>query len=268
MLLSRLTQSALPKQSKSQKLIRQLHDIGPPKLTQSAACKGRTLSIEDVTNTTERRDVTPVSDEQVKEARKSTHKCGGDNTKFLSFSPIYSRNQRHPLRKYCFLDADNFPIVDPVEWMEAKVFKDTGCVLWPDFWWATTSPHYFQVLNLPTPSLLSLGTTESGQIIISKRTHSDVLLLVLYYNIFGPSFYYPLLTQCDAGEGDKETWLYAAIALEKSYYQVRQKNGIIGHHTNEGFKSASMMQHNPQADYSTYLQEEREEKEHPVFRKK
>ncbi|KAA8570206.1 hypothetical protein EYC84_002525 [Monilinia fructicola] len=166
-----------------------------------------------------------------------------------------------------FLDADNFPIVDPVEWMESKVFKDMGYVLWPDFWWATTSPHYFQVLNVPTPSLLSLGTTESGQIIISKRTHSDVLLLVLYYNIFGPSFYYPLLTQCDAGEGDKETWLYAAIALEKNYYQVRQKNGIIGHHTDEGFKSASMMQHDPQADYSTYLKEEREEREHLVFRK-
>ncbi|KAG4033307.1 hypothetical protein MFRU_005g03190 [Monilinia fructicola] len=327
------------------KLIRQLHNTGPPKLTQPAACKGRTLSIEEVTNTTERRDVTPVSDKQVEEARKahttvveiirnSSHLvpytaetkgivtvAGGRYTGALLvtlrmlrrtnstlpvevFMPTADDYNEHTcevvlpsLNARCvmipqyenlkiaryqykifavilssfeevlFLDADNFPIVDPVEWMESKVFKDMGYVLWPDFWWATTSPHYFQVLNVPTPSLLSLGTTESGQIIISKRTHSDVLLLVLYYNIFGPSFYYPLLTQCDAGEGDKETWLYAAIALEKNYYQVRQKNGIIGHHTDEGFKSASMMQHDPQADYSTYLKEEREEREHLVFRK-
>ncbi|KAI9642367.1 mannosyltransferase [Ciborinia camelliae] len=327
------------------KLIRKLHQVAPPELTQPATCIGRTLGIEEVTNDTERRNVTPVSDEQVEAARKahenvvdmirnSSHLvpytpkskgivtvAGGRYTGALLvtlrmlrrtnstlpvevFMPNPEDYNKHTcevvlpslnarcvlipqyeglkIAKYqykifavilssfedvLFLDADNFPIVDPVEWMGAKVYKDTGYVLWPDFWWATTSPHYFQVLNLPPPSLLSLGTTESGQIIISKRTHSDVLLLVLYYNIFGPSFYYPLLTQCDAGEGDKETWLYAAIALEKNYYQVRQRTGIIGHHSTDGYKSASMMQHNPEDDYSTYLREEKEKKEHPLYRK-
>ncbi|CCD56913.1 hypothetical protein QC760_003965 [Botrytis cinerea] len=326
-------------------IVRRLHEAAPPKLTESAACVGKTLGIEQVTNVTERRDVTPVSDEQVEAAklahksaveviRTSTHLvpyksgtqgivtvAGGRFTGALlvSLRMLRRTNSTLPVEVFMpnpedynehtcevvlpslnarcvmipkyegltiskyqykifavilssfedvlFLDADNFPIVDPVEWFKAPVFKDNGYVLWPDFWWATTSPHYFRVLELPTPSLLSLGTTESGQVIMSKRTHSDVLLLVLYYNIFGPSFYYPLLTQCDAGEGDKETWLYAAIALEKDYYQVRQRNGVIGHHTADGFRGSSMMQHNPSDDYSTYLQEEKEKKEHPVWRK-
>ncbi|THV51591.1 hypothetical protein BGAL_0105g00050 [Botrytis galanthina] len=326
-------------------IVRRLYEAAPPKLTESAACVGRPFGIEEVTNGTERRDVTPVSDEQIEAARlahvlaaeiirNSTHLipyesgtrgivtvAGGRFTGALlvSLRMLRRTNSTLPVEVFMpnpedynehtcevvlpslnarcvmipkyedltiskyqykifavllskfedvlFLDADNFPIVDPVEWFGAPVFKQNGYVLWPDFWWATTSPHYFQVLGVPTPSLLSLGTTESGQVIMSKRTHTDVLLLVLYYNIFGPSFYYPLLTQCDAGEGDKETWLYAAIALERNYYQVRQKNGIIGHHTTDGFRGSSMMQHNPSDDYSEYLREETEQKEHPVYRK-
>lgn len=189
------------------KLIRQLHNTGPPKLTQPAACKGRTLSIEEVTNTTERRDVTPVSDKQVEEARKahttvveiirnSSHLvpytaetkgivtvAGGRYTGALLvtlrmlrrtnstlpvevFMPTADDYNEHTcevvlpsLNARCvmipqyenlkiaryqykifavilssfeevlFLDADNFPIVDPVEWMESKVFKDMGYVL-------------------------------------------------------------------------------------------------------------------------------------------
>ncbi|QSZ32368.1 hypothetical protein DSL72_001942 [Monilinia vaccinii-corymbosi] len=389
-------------------LIRQLNTLGPPALTKPAACTGRTLAIEDVTNDTERRDVTPVSDEQVAQARKahtrvvdmirkSSHSvpykahtrgivtvAGGRYTGALlvtlrmlrrtnSTLPVqvfmptagdYDQNTCEVIlpslnarcvmipqyeglsiakfqykifavllssfEEVLFLDADNFPIVDPAAWMGASVFKDTGYVLvraflsphqgfnasilklqfgnarflildyfiwdaelysfkharrflpppkafaapretqsltltqWPDFWWATASPHYFQVANHPTPSLLSLGTTESGQLIISKRTHSDVLLLALYYNIFGPPFYYPLLTQCDAGQGDKETWLYAVLALGKRYYQVKQKTGILGYHSDDGFHGASMTQQNPQDDYSTYRQER--EHEHALFR--
>ncbi|KAJ8059079.1 hypothetical protein OCU04_012055 [Sclerotinia nivalis] len=326
-------------------LVRKLHQIAPLELIEPAACPGQTVAIEAVTIDTERRDVTPVSDQQIQAARiahenvvdmirNSSHLvpytpgskgivtvAGGRFTGALlvSLRMLRRTNSTLPVEVFMpdpedynkhtcevvlpslnarcvmipqyenltiaryqykifavmlssfedvlFLDADNFPIVDPIEWMEAKVYKDTGYVMWPDFWLATTSPHYFQVINIPAPSLLSIGTTESGQIIISKRTHSDVLLLALYYNIFGPSFYYPLLTQCDPGEGDKETWLYAAIALEKSYFQVRQRTGVIGHNSPDGYQTASMVQHNPSDDYSTYLQEKKKGKEHPLFRK-
>ncbi|CAD6445945.1 74bfba49-9e62-4ca1-9fdd-22ac9a6975cd [Sclerotinia trifoliorum] len=325
-------------------LVRKLHQIAPPQLTEPAACPGKTVAIEAATIETERRDVTPVSDEKIQAARiahenvvdmirNSSHLvpytpgskgivtvAGGKFTGALLVSirmlrrtnstlpvEVFMPNPEDYNKHTCevvlpslnarcvlipqyedltiaryqykifavllssfedvlFLDADNFPIVDPIEWMEAKVYKDTGYVLWPDFWLATTSPHYFQVINIPAPSLLSIGTTESGEVIISKRTHSDVLLLALYYNIFGPSFYYPLLTQCDPGEGDKETWLYAAIALEKSYFQVRQRTGVVGHNSPDGYQTASMVQHNPSDDYSTYLQEEKKGEDHPLFR--
>ncbi|GME81402.1 unnamed protein product [Ambrosiozyma monospora] len=63
-------------------------------------------------------------------------------------------------------------------------------------------------------------STESGEFLIRKSTHFDVLLLALYYNLDGPQGYYPLLSQCGPGEGDKETFVAAATCLKKNYYQV------------------------------------------------
>lgn len=189
------------------RLILKLNNAGPPALTEHAACVGRTLVIEEVTIDTERRDLTPVSDEKIEAARKahenvvemirnsshlvpSTPKtrgivtvAGGRYTGALLvtlrmlrrtnstlpvevFMPTPQDYNKHTcevvlptLNARCvmipqyegltianyqykifavilssfedvlFLDADNFPIVDPVEWMDARVFKDTGYVL-------------------------------------------------------------------------------------------------------------------------------------------
>jgi alpha 1,2-mannosyltransferase len=67
---------------------------------------------------------------------------------------------------------------------------------------------------------------------ISKRKHSLSLLLALYYNFYGPRFYYKLLCQMAAGEGDKETWLAAVTALNKTYYQVREGTQPVGRYIN------------------------------------
>jgi alpha 1,2-mannosyltransferase len=115
---------------------------------------------------------------------------------------------------------------------------------------------------------MEYGTTESGQIIISKSRHWDTLLLVLYYNMFGPSFYYPLLTQCDPGEGDKETWLYAALALLKPYHQVRERTEVLGHLEKKKdsdefeYMGAGMVQHNPTDDWTL----SRAEETRPLYR--
>lgn len=192
-------------------IVRRLHEAAPPKLTESAACVGKTLGIEQVTNVTERRDVTPVSDEQVEAAklahksaveviRTSTHLvpyksgtqgivtvAGGRFTGALlvSLRMLRRTNSTLPVEVFMpnpedynehtcevvlpslnarcvmipkyegltiskyqykifavilssfedvlFLDADNFPIVDPVEWFKAPVFKDNGYVLVGNF---------------------------------------------------------------------------------------------------------------------------------------
>lgn len=188
-------------------LIRKLHEIAPPKLTEPVECIGSTLAIEDITEDTERRDVTHLSDEQVQAARiahenvvkivrESAHSvpyipksrgivtvAGGRYTGALLvtlrmlrrtnstlpvevFMPTPEDYNKHTcevvlptLNARCrmipqyqdltiaryqykifavilstfedvlFLDADNFPIVDPAEWMDAQVYKNTGYVL-------------------------------------------------------------------------------------------------------------------------------------------
>lgn len=192
-------------------IVRRLYEAAPPKLTESAACVGRTLGIEEVTNGTERRDVTPVSDEQIEAARlahvlaveiirNSTHLipyesgtrgivtvAGGRFTGALlvSLRMLRRTNSTLPVEVFMpnpedynehtcevvlpslnarcvmipkyedltiskyqykifavllskfedvlFLDADNFPIVDPVEWFGAPVFKQNGYVLVRNF---------------------------------------------------------------------------------------------------------------------------------------
>ncbi|KAK7679537.1 Golgi alpha-1,2- mannosyltransferase [Cerrena zonata] len=50
----------------------------------------------------------------------------------------------------------------------------------------------------------------------------------MYYNYYGPDYYYPLLSQGAAGEGDKETFIAAAHKLKLPYYQVKEFNREFG----------------------------------------
>lgn len=43
---------------------------------------------------------------------------------------------------------------------------------------------------------------------------------MLYYQLYGPSIYYPLLSQGTLGQGEKETYVAAAMALNMSFYQI------------------------------------------------
>lgn len=128
-----------------------------------------------------------------------------------------------------FLDADNFPIVDPTSWFDSRPFRERGMITWPDFWANTASPLYYSISNQSTPVLQEQhASTEAGSILISRSKHNRTLLLAFYYNLFGPGFYYELLAQNGiGGEGDKETWVAAANALGAGYYQVRERNHAL-----------------------------------------
>ncbi|GMF65764.1 unnamed protein product [[Candida] boidinii] len=87
-------------------------------------------------------------------------------------------------------------------------------------------------------------TSESGMVMVNKIEHAETLLLILYYNIYGPDFYYPMITQGGAGEGDKDTFIAAAYALNKKVYQVKQGMSFIGYHE-DGFHSKALGQWDP-----------------------
>lgn len=121
------------------------------------------------------------------------------------------------------MDADNFLVSKPGLLFDDDAFLDNGMVTWPYYWERTTSPALLRVSNI---ELCKKGTTygydkhgiyqlgiiasdvedhdyknipmhdtecslanissESDQLLVSKKTHLEVLLLALCYNMNGP----------------------------------------------------------------------------------
>ena len=150
------------------------------------------------------------------------------------------------------LDSDAFPIQNPLPLFEEEPFKNHGLIVWPDFWYPSESPYYFEIAKIETiPRLTERASVESGEIMYSKSKHDMSLMLAAYYNYYGPTYYYPLLSQGAPGEGDKETFAWAATALKKPYYAVHERVMALGRHdTNGEYLGSAMAQHDPIADYA------------------
>ncbi|TVY33426.1 Alpha-1,2-mannosyltransferase [Lachnellula occidentalis] len=127
-----------------------------------------------------------------------------------------------------FLDADNFPVYKPDDLFEAEVYKQRGMVLWPDYWQCTSSPYFNQVTGLDENALQDRPTIETGQMLVDKKKHADTLSLAGYYNAYGDKYFYRLLSQGGAGEGDKETFAAAALVLNNSFYTMSERPRPFG----------------------------------------
>ena len=148
-----------------------------------------------------------------------------------------------------FLDADSFPVHNPQVLFDSEPYKSTGMVLWPDFWYATPSEHFFEITSSERPPSSLRQSSESGEILINKRTHKRTLLMAAYYNYYGPEHYYPLLAQGGPGEGDKETFLPAAEIAGDLVYQVSEKIVAIGHSDGQYLDGSAMVQFHPADDF-------------------
>lgn len=151
-----------------------------------------------------------------------------------------------------FLDSDCMALLDPRELFDSEPFLSTGLVSWPDYWIATEDPVFYRIAGLSSfPKGLPARSSEAGQLLISKQTHLTTLLLAAYYNIYGPGIYYPILSQGAAGEGDKETFLAAAVVLDNPEYRVRHRLGTVGYHeADRKFHGTAMAQYHPIDDYA------------------
>jgi alpha 1,2-mannosyltransferase len=147
-----------------------------------------------------------------------------------------------------FLNADTFPVWNPDEFLLTEPFRSAGFVTWPDFWESTASPLFYQIAALDVPPLSVRPSSESDQLLLSKRTHAAVLLLAAYYNYYGPNYFYPLLYQGAVGQGDKETYLHAAMALNRPFYDVRRPVSVLGHSTDDEHVGLAMLQGDPTQD--------------------
>ncbi|ODV59053.1 alpha-mannosyltransferase [Ascoidea rubescens DSM 1968] len=184
------------------------------------------------------------------------------------------------------LDSDNMPAIKPDYLFDSEVFQDNGLVTWPDFWRRTTSPYFYDIADVHVGERIRFGytnygiythgisvqdekniskvpfhdregaipdsSTESGQLLVNKKTHFKMLLLSLYYNTYGPDHYYPLLSQGSTGEGDKDTFLAAAVKTGSKFYQVNKFVGVLGYNADGGYHGTSMVQHDPVEDYQKF----------------
>ncbi|KAB8294260.1 hypothetical protein EYC80_009687 [Monilinia laxa] len=149
-----------------------------------------------------------------------------------------------------FLDADNFPVYAPDELFTSKPFTSEHLVLWPDYWSPTPSETLGTIIGLEVSAINSRPTIEAGQVLVNKAHQTEALLLAAYYNAYG-DYYYHLMTQGGAGEGDKETFSVAALVLGKSFYTVSQLPRPLGMRGN----GAAVLQADPMEDSTSNGQE-------------
>ncbi|CAH2352291.1 alpha-1,2-mannosyltransferase Mnn2p [[Candida] railenensis] len=181
------------------------------------------------------------------------------------------------------LDSDNIPVHPPDHLFTSEPFVSNGLIVWPDFWKRATSPDYYRIADITldktklTPKYNELTgeyenvkpyppgeevplherlgaipdpTSESGQLMVSKKSHMKAILLALYYNMYGPSHFYPLFSQGSDGEGDKETFLAATVALKQPFYQVSKFLNAFGYfNTKNEFVGTGMGQYDPAEDF-------------------
>ncbi|KAF7547089.1 hypothetical protein G7046_g9116 [Stylonectria norvegica] len=145
------------------------------------------------------------------------------------------------------LDSDSIPLVDPeVAIFQAEPYISSGLITWPDFWAATESPRFWQIAGFSSfPENLPATSSESGQLAINKNSHLASLLLATYYNVYGPEHFYPLLSQGALGQGDKETFMAAAVALNATYHRVTRPALRLGRYDGETKKPTAIVQHLP-----------------------
>jgi alpha 1,2-mannosyltransferase len=149
-----------------------------------------------------------------------------------------------------FLDADSFAVRSPDPLFESEPFISKGLILWPDFWVNTASRLFYEIAGRDAPSLSERPSSESGQLLFNKSMHASTLLLACYYNYYGNDLYYPLLSQGGPGEGDKETYLSAALVLNNTVYQVSEPVGVLRYHSGGEHHGVAMTQAWPPDDFN------------------
>ncbi|PNS21011.1 Alpha-1,2-mannosyltransferase MNN21 [Sphaceloma murrayae] len=155
-----------------------------------------------------------------------------------------------------FLDSDSIPLMDPYQQlMKSEPYLSKGMIVWPDFWISTESPSFWSIAGLKSfPSDLPVTASETGQIMVNKGTHLKAVLLATYYNLWGPGHYYPLLSQGAVGQGDKETFMAAAVAQNLPYYRVKERVRAVMNDDGEHTRGRAMLQHHAGDDFANVKQ--------------
>jgi alpha 1,2-mannosyltransferase len=125
---------------------------------------------------------------------------------------------------------------------------------------------FYQIAGLEGfPKDLPVTSSEAGQLLVDKSKHIKTLLLATYYNIWGPGWYYAMLSQGALGQGDKNTFETAAVVLNLPYYRVKTPVRSLGRLTGNDFKGSGMVQFHPTDDFVKYFSNADNKTVRPAF---
>jgi alpha 1,2-mannosyltransferase len=115
--------------------------------------------------------------------------------------------QQSSFEEILYLDTDSYLLQNPGSLFESEHWKETGLLLWPDY----TKSHPTN----PVWRFLGQGCRdeyegESGQIVVSRSRHQDVLWLVEYFAMHHNDFYGFM-------GGDRDSFRVAALLLGKKW---------------------------------------------------
>ncbi|GAA5902632.1 hypothetical protein JCM8208_007024 [Rhodotorula glutinis] len=146
-----------------------------------------------------------------------------------------------PFDEALLLDSDNVPVRDVAFLFDSAEFREMGAVLWPDFFKDQPENAIWAILGVQCRDEWS---TESGQVLVRKSQHLDVLLLVEHMLLDWP-FWFRL------SDGDKDLFRYAFLALRKRWaIPARHLSsaswtdpGMLGSQNRDRFAGHSMVQY-------------------------
>ncbi|KAK6454327.1 mannosyltransferase putative-domain-containing protein [Scheffersomyces xylosifermentans] len=171
------------------------------------------------------------------------------------------------------LDPHNLAIRNIDNLLFSEPYLTTGFMLWPHSVQRQTSPLFYDIAQLERGEIVrrtgiandeswvdylqkdqdtevafhdfsgvpSAISTDGGQFALSKRRHFKSILLAVYYNLYGPDYYYPLLYQGAPDQGDRETWVAALEVIGEPYHLVENEMAFIGSDKNHNDKIANLV---------------------------
>lgn len=126
--------------------------------------------------------------------------------------------QQSSFDEILYLDTDSYLLRNPESLFESKHWEETGLLLWPDY---TKSHPTNPLWRLLGQQCRDEYEGESGQIVISRSRHQDLLWLVEYFAMHHDEFYGFM-------GGDRDSFRAAALLLGREWRGPGRLNAAAG----------------------------------------
>ncbi|PQE22570.1 glycosyltransferase family 71 protein [Rutstroemia sp. NJR-2017a BVV2] len=126
--------------------------------------------------------------------------------------------QQTSFSEILYLDTDSYLLRDPTYLFEGPQWSKTGLLLWPDYSKSHATNPIWRLLGQKCRNEYE---GESGQIIISRTRHQDLLWLVEYFALHHEEYYGFM-------GGDRDSFRAAALLLGKKWAGPGRLNAAAG----------------------------------------